>query len=234
MRRLVLFHRWFGLVTAALVLVPAVTAILLNHRTAWVGPARGEGPPSPFDQYVLSTAVDPLDARRIWIGASEGLFRSDDGGRTFAEVALPVPARQVNSVVIDPNGRVYVALRYNGALTSVDGGRSWTALEMPAGESISALALAPDGGVQVVTSAGLRHLGGSGALFVARPPARSGPRSMWLQRVYDLHDGQFWGPWGVWVTDAASAAIVLLVGSGVVMFARSWRRREPVDVTTRG
>jgi hypothetical protein len=47
-------------------------------------------------------AVDPGDPRINYVGTSRGLFRSTDGGKTYTNVALPVP--KVVGGVTTPNG----------------------------------------------------------------------------------------------------------------------------------
>ena len=228
MRRLVLFHRWLGLLTALLILAPAITAIAINHR-ARLFPSREAVGSGPFDQYVLCTTVDPRRPSTLWVGTSDGLFRSPDGGRSFTRVTLPVPAKQVNSVCCDGRGQIYAALRNGGIFVSSDDGSAWRAVQTPTNEEIWAASLDPVGHLVAITSAGVRTLSPSNPPLVARPPAQDTSGNRWLQLAYDLHDGRLWGDWGVYITDAAAIALIALVISGTMMFARlrrGERRRE--------
>lgn len=235
MRRLITFHRWLGLLTALLVIVPAVTALVMNHRPT----EEKRASDSPFDQYVLCTSVDPRGPSGLWVGASEGLFRSRDGGATFAPVTLPVPARQVNTVAFDRRGAIYVALRYSGVYRSSDDGASWTQVMTPAEVEVAGLSVSPDGAITIATPRGMYDIDAKGAATLhPRPPAPASSERAWLRLVYDLHDGRFWGRWGVWITDAASVAIVVLALTGVVLFfgIRRGRRgpgQEAADRTSR-
>ena len=75
------------------------------------------------------------------------------------------------------------------------------------------------GGVALVTSAGLYRQAGEGWAHVARPQAqKTEDARAGLQLVYDLHDGRFWGKWGVPITDAVSAALIVLVLTGYALF----------------
>lgn len=226
MRRLVQLHRWLGLLSGLLVLVPAVTAIAMNHRGAF---SPSDAPPSgPFDQYVICLAVHPRDANRLYLGTSDGLWRSDDGGRSFAEMNLPVRARQLNSIAFDRQDRMYVSLHQGGVLMSEDDGRTFKSAATVAERQISAMTVAPDGSLLVATPEGIRRLDGPSSTLFPRPPSRKATRSAWLRLAYDLHDGQFWGEWGVCITDAAAGATVVLVLSGFLMF---WRGRRSVRPT---
>lgn len=225
MRRIVGFHRWLGLVSGLLILVPAVTAIAMNHRGGILTP---DAPPSgPFDQYVICLAAHPRDARRVYIGTSDGLFQSNDGGRTFTEMTLPVRVRQLNSIAFDAQDRMYVSLHQGGVLVSEDDGHTFKRAAPVAERQISAMAVAPDGSLLVASPEGLRRLDGTSSTLYPRPPSRKAARSAWLRLAYDLHDGQFWGEWGVWITDATAGATILLVVSGALIFVRGRRAARP-------
>ncbi|MGH8702900.1 MAG: WD40/YVTN/BNR-like repeat-containing protein, partial [Burkholderiales bacterium] len=57
-------------------------------------------------------------ARSLWLGAHAGLFRSEDGGRTWTKVALPVKhdAPDAMAVTLDPRdaGTLYVGTHEAG------------------------------------------------------------------------------------------------------------------------
>lgn len=69
------------------------------------------------------------DGRTLLLGAHSGLFRSEDGGRSWQPVALPSkhPHVDVMAVTLHPeHGRtVYVATHEAGVLKSTDGGKGW-------------------------------------------------------------------------------------------------------------
>ena len=77
--------------------------------------------------YDLALAVDPADARRVYI-AGVRAFRSVDGGAQFRPMATEIHC-DWHELVADPRnrGRLYAGTD-GGVFTSSDGGDSWTSL----------------------------------------------------------------------------------------------------------
>ncbi len=100
---------------------------------------------------VGAAAADPHDSNILYLGGSEGLFRSADGGNTWALLSREL--RYPHVLLVDPSepGRLYVARRdltsflpLPGVFRSTDGGATWDKLAAGLGaERIFALALAP-------------------------------------------------------------------------------------------
>ncbi len=69
--------------------------------------------------------IDPTNDRRIYSGTTEGLFVSDDEGRTWKRITSDNLI--INAVQIDPqNGRrILIGTEYEGILRSEDAGRTW-------------------------------------------------------------------------------------------------------------
>jgi photosystem II stability/assembly factor-like uncharacterized protein len=178
-------------------------------------------------------AVDPKDARHLLVGTSDGLFRSVDGGKTWEEAVLPVPAEQVVSLKADPShpGTVYAAFRKIGVYRSDDTGDLWEEVPLPfnpaEGTTIQALDVTA-GGLTLLTTGGLYQQQGTHWARVAPPAVQEKAEAgAGLKLVYALHDGTFWGTWGVPVTDAVSVSLIGLVLSGyVVFFARALKKRQ--------
>ena len=91
----------------------------------------------------VAVDVDPADARVAIAGAEQGgLFRTDDGGRTWTHLdALPVPnIIDARFVPADASGRTLVVtggpdsrVRNDGGIwVSADGGASWSHVALPA------------------------------------------------------------------------------------------------------
>jgi photosystem II stability/assembly factor-like uncharacterized protein len=85
---------------------------------------------------VRALAVDPADADRLWLAIEgSGLFRSDDGGRTWARTATELPANATALAAVGERGPsadrtgeglvLYLASATDGVLASADEGRSW-------------------------------------------------------------------------------------------------------------
>jgi len=87
-------------------------------------------------QELWSVAVDPVDPDRLFVGGRPGLFRSEDGGRTFHELPTglgpdcPIGTPRLTNIVIDPvdNDQVWLGVEVDGVYHSADGGDSWTHL----------------------------------------------------------------------------------------------------------
>jgi uncharacterized iron-regulated membrane protein len=226
-------HRWLGLVVGLMILIAAGTAIGLNHQDQLLRPVKAEAARSPFARYMLSMAVDPKDPRHVLAGTSDGLFRSADGGKTWEEAVLPVPAEQVVALKADPAhpGVVYAAFRAIGVYRSDDGGDLWEEVPLPfnpaEGTTLQSLDVA-NSGLTLLTPAGLYRQQGAGWAHVAAPVSKEKEDARHgLKLLYALHDGTFWGTWGVPVTDAVSLSLIGLVLSGyVVFFARALKKRQ--------
>ena len=112
--------------------------------------------------------VDPFRSSTIDAGGGRGVFRSDDGGRSFAAQS----ASAVSQIVADPihPGRLYAATPANGVLRSVDGGTTWIPLNAGLTSlEVDQLALDPPAGIlYAVTGAGpfVNRLPDSGSLLL--------------------------------------------------------------------
>lgn len=83
----------------------------------------GQGPGSE----ISDIKVDPLDANDVWAATSSGLYRSTDGGRTFAPIQefVDIPTRAVD-IFHAPGGPASIlGFTPQGALISDDGGDNW-------------------------------------------------------------------------------------------------------------
>ena len=83
---------------------------------------------SPAFEHVHSLAMDS-GGRTLFLGAHTGLFRSDDGGRSWKRV--PVSAKQshldVMAVTFDPREpkTIYLGTHEAGVFKSTDSGAIW-------------------------------------------------------------------------------------------------------------
>ena len=100
------------------------------------------------DDYVVSMAVDPTAVSTVYIGTLTGLFRSADGGRTWAATA-GMPATVVQALAFDPSSpsTIYAATillsgRSGAVFKSTDSGRNW-AVAGTTGLNLVALAVDP-------------------------------------------------------------------------------------------
>jgi photosystem II stability/assembly factor-like uncharacterized protein len=107
-----------------------------------VGPPGGD---------VRALAADPRDARRIYLGTSDGLlYRSEDAGARWHRLSpgFPLRGHSLDQIVVDPRGVVLVGYwevsgTGGGVARSTDGGNTFTILKSLEGQSVRALAVAP-------------------------------------------------------------------------------------------
>ncbi len=73
---------------------------------------------------VLSIAAPPGDARTIYIGTQLGLFRSADGGDSWADLGLPVADSAVYSILLHPDdpATIYAGMDHTIIYKTTDGG----------------------------------------------------------------------------------------------------------------
>ncbi|MFB3819714.1 MAG: WD40/YVTN/BNR-like repeat-containing protein [Candidatus Methylomirabilales bacterium] len=116
----------------------ATAASALLH----VGQAAGEGQDSGHLHALL---VSPSD-ESLWIGAHNGLYRSDDAGKSWRPVKIPagLAAMDFMSFAQDPtNPKVLYAGTHNrGVVRTTDGGKTWGAFSAGlGGPDVHALAV---------------------------------------------------------------------------------------------
>ncbi|HEV2863822.1 MAG TPA: SBBP repeat-containing protein [Pyrinomonadaceae bacterium] len=79
---------------------------------------------------VNSLAIDPSTPTTLYAATLLGVFKTTNGGDTWAQAAgnLPGSTPNVNEVVVDPTApqTVYAATTNRGVLKSTDGGANWT------------------------------------------------------------------------------------------------------------
>jgi hypothetical protein len=131
-------------VRSALAILSSVTLAL----TTVGGSAATPGAARPEFEHVHALAFEAA-ARTLWLGAHTGLYRSDDGGRTWAMVGLPGQGHGVDVMAIAPHpteaGTLYVGTHDAGVLKTTDGGRTWRAVSAGVGgRDVHGLAIHPD------------------------------------------------------------------------------------------
>lgn len=91
---------------------------------------------------VLALATDPIDENIVWAATEGGLWRSTDGGESFALISFT--STPVLTVAVDPtNPQVLYASLEAGVRRSTDGGQSWESVGEGMGEMIGYLAISP-------------------------------------------------------------------------------------------
>jgi photosystem II stability/assembly factor-like uncharacterized protein len=79
-------------------------------------------------EHVHALAMD-AEARSLFLGAHTGLFRSEDGGRTWKKVSLSEKHPQLDVMTVTPDPKnsktIYVGTHEAGVFKSDDGGLTW-------------------------------------------------------------------------------------------------------------
>ena len=105
-------------------------------------------------EHIHALAVDG-EGRSLLLGAHTGLFRSEDGGKSWQPVTLSAKHAHLDVMTIAPDPKdpltIYVGTHEAGALKTTDGGATWTEVNTGlAGLDVHGLAVDP-------TAAGKLH-----------------------------------------------------------------------------
>jgi hypothetical protein len=215
-------HRYLGGLVAGLVLVLAATGVLLNHPGLLGAPS----------ERALSFAADPLDPEHLLRGTRSGLYRSVDGGKTWSEVPMLFPAEKAVDISFMPERPevIYVVLQDLGLIRSTEGGIVWEGLPLgfsPLAEGIrlEQLGVSGDGTLALWTSAGLFAGDERGEAWrrVGDQPTQ-GPDYYTI--VHQIHTGYFFSHWFLYLYDATSVVMAILVGTGILIWRPGIRRRR--------
>ena len=96
--------------------------------TTTVGPRR----------QIVSLAIDPTTPARVYAGGLGGMFKSTDGGASWAQLSISCP--EIGVVAIDPITPTDVyAIGCYSVFKSTDGGGSWTSLFGVSGQGAMAI-----------------------------------------------------------------------------------------------
>ncbi len=157
------------------------------------------------------------------VGTASGLFVSEDSGKSFRPITLPVPAEQVVAVAFHPNepSHYYAVLREEGIFSSLDSGKLWTRIAFPAQAPIQSFQVGFDGSLSVLSSEGLhRRIHDDWTLVPNKPNTQDQASSTgrrWMRLAYDLHDGRMWGQMGVLITDLVALSLLVVVFTGWIL-----------------
>src|SRR5678815_1420910 len=113
---------------------------------------------------IIGVTVSPANPDRLWaiIEAEDGgVFRSDNGGRTWTKVNEERRLRQrawyYSRIYADPKNPDTVYVLNTGFYKSNDGGRTYTSISVPHGDNHD-LWIAPDEPNRMIQSLSLIHI----------------------------------------------------------------------------
>jgi inosine-uridine nucleoside N-ribohydrolase/photosystem II stability/assembly factor-like uncharacterized protein len=136
---------------------------------SWVraGRIRAAGESEP-----IQVLVDPLRPATVYVQVrTKGVFRSDDGGKTWGRASAGLAIATLSSLAVDPatSGVLYAGNTSGDIFRSADYGKSWSVAARGLDGAISAVAVsAADGAVYAGTSPPYRTDGvevGGGAVY---------------------------------------------------------------------
>lgn len=93
-------------------------------------------------QYVTSLAISPSDHDVIFAGASDGLYQSDDGAASWAQLNQ-YKGIAVMALAFDVDGTLYASTEEFGLAKSSDLGKTWESINRPP-DSLTATSIAVD------------------------------------------------------------------------------------------
>ena len=164
-------------------------ATLSSTRWTLIGPQPTSTPypDNPVSGRVTALAVDPTNPDVVYLGSAEGgVWKTTDGGSTWAPLTDNQPSLAVGSIAVDPSNpsTIYVGTgeeNFNGdayfgagVLKSTDGGSHWTQIAGPfvgplgsggdlGGAYIGSIAVSPSNSQLVLAAANFQGAPGANA-----------------------------------------------------------------------
>lgn len=246
-------HHIGGLVSWPLFFLFPLTGVVLLHAVDVPALVRHGLPtrwlPSQFDQnrwqgpvrlHLRTLAVSPLNAARLWIGHTYGLFASEDGGQHWtnvgAEIQTPV-VKQVEHLLVGPwwFDFLYVG-NARGLQVSRDYGRHWQLL---LDQPVNALYASRN---TLYVASGNHLWWQKFSTLVAQAsspwehtslappygPHHSRRQTTLYQLLHDLHSGSLLGTWFTYLLDGVAGLMILQTLTGLFLWGKPrwhrWRR----------
>ncbi len=201
-------HNVLGLTSASFLLLLLATGILLNHPS-WL---KTNNP--------TVAAAHPQIVGKIYQGKKDGLFVSEDGGKTWEEVPMLRPPQNVAGIEFYEN-EIYVIEKWGRLMGSSDGGKVWRNIEIPfdpqsLGIELKRFSRGAGGLLCLYTSHGWLDSADGGKTW---DESHFHKDSRPLDRlILTIHNGYFFGPQFVWLYDFSAWALLILIVSGVILW----------------
>jgi photosystem II stability/assembly factor-like uncharacterized protein len=125
----------------------AVVALIFNPVFVLAAQGNPRTANAAFE-HVHALAMDAA-SQIVFLGAHTGLFKSENGGRTWKNVDLPGKHSRVDVMAVTPHPKdpktVYIGTHEAGVLKSTDSGATWTELNSGlAGLDVHGIAIDPN------------------------------------------------------------------------------------------
>jgi len=177
----------------------------------------------PFGGSATLTAVDPANPSNVYAAAAEGgLYKSTDGGETWATADSGLGALWVLGIAIDPSGTSTMYLATGGGVyKSGDGAQSWSAINSGLQGNTNIRGIAVDPTDSNVLYAGAERAGTSGGVFKSVDGGAS-----WFESSVGLTNRDVW-TLALAPSDAQTLYVGTAFGSAPGLFktsdgAQSW------------
>lgn len=81
-------------------------------------------------QAVLSMAIDRFDAKRVYAGTLNGIFRTTDAGESWTNITHSLSSTYIYAIITHPDysGHVLIGTKSSGVFLSTAGGESWQSI----------------------------------------------------------------------------------------------------------
>jgi len=204
-------HNWLGVSSALFLLILLVTGILLNH------------PSIIKNNATLAMAADPINSKKIFSGRADGLYYTMDSGKSWEEVPMLYPPMEVVDITYSPRNpkQLYLLEKWGRIYSSKDGGKIWSTIHPPfdpqiEGIELKKLSIGAKGKLVLLTSHGWLSSMDGGLIW---DESHFNKKSKPLYRIIlTLHNGYFFGPSFVWLYDFAAIALLVLIGTGFILW----------------